>query len=862
MALYGLALRNLRLRLWRTLLTLAGIVLGVAVVVAVGITNRHTLASVDAVIAEAAGEAHLSVVPAELGGTARLPAGTLARVRRDPEVELAVPLVFVRTLPDFEARDWQVELHVGGGSVSAFQLWGVDWALDPQVRGYVLAEGRLPDPQARRWEVVLPAAYARDRGLEVGETVRFVVPGGGVAPFQIVGLLADRGAARANGGQVGFAPLEQVQEAFRLGSRLDQVDVRAVPQVAASPQRLEALRKRLDRRLGGRVNVEYPASRGELFTQIYATYQRGLSFFGAMALFVGAYLIYNVFSMTVVERTREIGMLRAVGASRRQILGLVLAEAAGLGVLGVLLGLAGGVLLARGLTAATLRLQGLPAEPIRPAPADLVRGGLLGLAVTLVAALWPARQAARIPPLEALRPVTRQAESPWVRHGWKVGLLAGGAAAWILAFPPDLSPDWNFRLGSAAIVTFLLSATLILPPLLGPLARTIRRPATRLLGAPGQVGAGNLVRDRGRSSLTLAALMVGVALVVGVGTMTASFREDLAGWVDRAIGGDLYVRSPVEMDLRWAERLAAEPGVAAVSPASFFGVKVRLEGREQTLVFEALDPDRYLEVADFQFAGDQDEAAALAALREGGHVFITPTLRDRYGLRVGDPLRIRTRRGWRTYRIAGVVVEFTSQGRILIGTLDDARRDFGVRRASVFVLKAAPGVELAALRRQLKARYERRLPVQVQTGEEFRTQVLRLADQTFALLGVLVLIAVAVGSLGVVTTLTMNVLERTREIGVLRALGMTRRQVRRMIAVEAFALGLAGGGIGLGVGLFLSRTFVDAFRILLGYKIRYVLPPSILAEALVLALGVSVVAGLYPARRAAGLEIVEAIHHE
>jgi putative ABC transport system permease protein len=282
-----------------------------------------------------------------------------------------------------------------------------------------------------------------------------------------------------------------------------------------------------------------------------------------------------------------------------------------------------------------------------------------------------------------------------------------------------------------------------------------------------------------------------------------------------------------------------------------------------TLLFVAIDPETYPQVASFVFEDSEaDLSAALAELTAGDSLLISTALADRYDLAAGDTLRLETRRGGHNFRIAGVVVDFTSQGYVVNGTRADLARYFGESTADEFIVALKPGVNPTVEAKRLEERYGRSRHIVVETATDFRAKVSDLTAQAFTLFDVLGLIGVIIAGLGVVNTLMMNVLERQREIGGLRSLGMTRAQVARMVLAESGAMGVIGGLFGAIFGFFLAQVFLLALEVIGGYTVNYNLPPTALIASLVISLVVSQGAALYPAWRAATVRIVEAIQHE
>lgn len=860
--LNSLAFRNLVARKTRTILTLLGIVVGVAVILAISITNQSTLASINTIFDEASGLAHLVVAPSSYTGTSGFPESSLAHVRGTPGVAEAVPTLQARSLLARDAADWQFEFGLGGGTGgNDLVLYGIDPQVDRAARLYKIETGRFLEAGERSYSALFTQDYADEKKIVIGDDVDILLPNGGIATLRAVGFLKKDGPGLINSGSVAFVPLEALQEMFAREGELDQIDVVARPEVAASVSQLAELKTRLEDRLGSKYVVNYPAQRGQIVTQQLATYQQGLSFFSMIALFVGGFLIYNTFTMTIVERTQEIGLLRALGLTRRQVTRLILIEASLLGLVGSILGVLFGLVLARGLI--VLMSAVTMTEIINVSvPIDGLSISLgVGLGVTLASAFIPAFHAGKISPLAALR--IKGQDNPAGAPG-RLALFAGielVAVALVVINRVPLRPEATFPIGSAMVFIIFLGATLTVPTAVQKIEALLRPIILRLFGAEGRLGASNIERSRGRTSLTVAALMTGIAMVISIGAVGRSFQVDIDAWVNSAVGGDLLVRSPVPMRTDFGARLAVIPSVEAVTPARYFGV--RPADDDTGLVFQAIDPDTYFGVASFQYAAeDKPFAAQIERELSNGDVLLSTTVADRFHLKRGDTLELETRRGVHAFRVAGLVSDFTSQGYVINGTLDTMRRYFGINNVDRFTLKLAPGADIAAVKKTIEDKFERSRHIQVETTENFRNRVRELTNRAFGLLDVLANIGVIVAALGVINTMMMNVLERRREIGSLRSIGMTRRQIIRMILAEAGAMGAAGAVFGVGFGFLLARVLVDGMQQMSGYRLTFEMPAGAVLNGVLIAFLVSQLAALYPAWRASRVNIVEAIKHE
>ncbi len=858
-----LALRNMRARWMRTTLTCLGIVLGVAVILAIAITNDSALTSIRNVFDEASGKASLMVRSSSTSGG--FDQSILPRIESLEGVVRAAPSANVTSLLARDAENWQVAFSINGAAAgSTLLITGVDAQMDAQVRDYDLTAGRWIE--AESYEAVTTQKYADEKNLQVGEELVVLTSDGGQERFRIVGLIAQTGAGLVNDGVVAYAPLNVVQDVFGRGNELDAVDIVTTPEIANAPGELNALKERLAARLGKAYEVAYPASRGQLVTDMLSTYQNGLSFFSVIALFVGAFLIYNAFSMTVLERTREIGMLRAIGMTRAQTVAQVLAEALILSVIGSAMGVGAGILVARGLI---VLLGGVVSTNI--STITIPAGGLLqslgvGVLVTLFSALLPALQAARISPLMALhsegQAMARVRLTPSLM-GTTIMVIA-----WCLLYYVPMRSSVAFYTGQLAILLLMFGATWTVPVVVRAVERFMRGLAIAAFGSEGMLGASNIQRAVNRTSLTIASLMIGLAMVIGVNSLSSAFIRDITDWVENALGGDLFVRAPIPMREQFERQLAAVPGVGAITRVRYFSVKVAPamlppNVDQDTLIFAGIDPDTYREAGELEFVSGQGEPDALwARFREGGALFISTTVADRYKVKQGQALRLITARGEHDFYVAGVAVDFTGQGNIVTGHWDDMRRWFAKSGVDRFTIKLAPGYTTDEVRGAIEDRYQASRNISVETTQDFKTQIIDLSQRSFRLFDVLGLIGILVAALGVINTMMMNVVERQREIGSLRSLGLTRWQTTKMVLAEAATLGAIGGVFGLAFGYVLSQIFVDALNAMTGYNLQYVFVASVFGVGGVIALAVSQIAALYPAWKAAGVNVVEAVKHE
>jgi putative ABC transport system permease protein len=592
-------------------------------------------------------------------------------------------------------------------------------------------------------------------------------------------------------------------------------------------------------------------------------YQAGLGMFGVIAVFVGSFLIYNAFSMTVVERTREIGMMRTIGMTRGQVGKQILTEAVVLGALGSGLGVGGGVVLAQGLISAMASLLATDVPDVAIPVSGIVNGVAVGLIATLFAALIPAYQAGRVSPLEALRARSLQKEGWFVRRGWLLGALLVAVSLPVFVFV-EVSPALQFQVMNGGMMGLFAGATLMTPLTIIPWERAMRPVMRFLFGGEGRLGASNIRRARMRTTMTVTALMVGVAMLLSMRAMAASFQTDLGEWIDGYMGGDLYVYSSMPLQLELGGRLEAIEGVYAAAPTRYLNVTVKKpDGTNEALAMNVVDPEKHAQVGSFTFISTMGDAEqSMARFAEGDAIFLSSLIAGRYGLDVGDTLEIQTRRGLKEFYVAGTVVDFYDQGMVIEGNWRDMRRYFRVDDVAAFQVGVEPGVDPQEIMDTIERVFGKRRNLTTFSNQTLKEEALGISAQTTALFDALAWIAVVVAALGVVNTLLMNVMERTREIGMLRGVGMTRSQVIKMILAESGVMGVIGGVLGIGVGTVLARVFIISVNQMQGYNLDYQMPTQALLFAIIVSLVVSQLAAVWPSTRAARLRVIEAIQFE
>ena len=855
-----LTFRSLRTRFLRTFLSTFGIVLGVASILSIGVTNQTAMRSITRLFESTSGKANLIVNSADSRETS-FSALALSRVKSVNGVYTAVPSLQVTTMLLNSAPSDAISLNFFGASMAGLTLYGIDPEKDLKTREYSLVAGEFLSDDLKAQEIVLVEDYCEDNDLRLGDRIPILTPGG-VEDLRLVGMIARDGVGQVNNGAFGVIPLETAQKFFELHGKYTQIDL-ILQSDYTSADALDIMKSHLQERLGKEYSVIFPASQGKRMAQMLSSYQIGLNFMSGMALFVGAFLIYNAFTMTVVERKREFGTLRIIGMTRRQVVGQVLTEANLLGFLGAALGVGLGMLMAAGLTRLMSWVIDQELDKVILDTRLLVTSILVGVLVTVFAAVLPAVQAGKISPLEALRARGVEKEGWLIRHGGKVGLVLLIISTIILVANP-FPYDVQFRLGSVTVFALFFGATLLIPDSMNLWEQLVRPVVRRLYGNAGYLGSRNLQRSRLRATLTVAALMVGVAMVLIVKSMTSSFGSDLEAWIDSYIGGDFYVSSSLPMRQELARRLEAVPGVDSVAPIRYLETSWYLpDGTQEDISLMVIDPFSYDRVTSFVFSDkSKDPQASLQRLSEGNAVFISSVLAEKYDLAQGSQIQLQTRRGKQPFEVAGIVVDFYNQGNVIELGWNDMRRYYKESDANTFLLKVAEDADAEYVGTLIDHLYGSRYKLTIDSNQDIKKRISSMMAQSFSMFDVLAMISVIVASLGVVNTLTMNVMERIREIGMLRSIGMTRWQVVWMVLAEAAIMGIMGGILGVLLGVLLSRIFLLAMMAMSGYELDFLMPAQGIINGMVIAIAASQLAAIFPSLRAARLRVLDAIHYE
>lgn len=846
----GIALRQLRTRRLRALLTAFGIVLGVGMVFGVLLlvgTIRHTF---DDLINSAWGKTDVVVVPKNSGV---IPQRTLTRVRAVPGVRSAGPMIggiFTR-------------LDSHGRALSGVQGRMLVAGYDPSAPVY---DFRYVSGRAVRSgpEVVIEKNWAADKGIGLGDYIPVTTPTGR-ARLHVVGVFRFSSGLSFGGQGLAGMPIEEARLLTNTPVGYHQIAIQA-----SDRSQVEALRKRVAAAAPG-TDAKTPSGLADEIASQLQGLNVVLYFFSGVALFVGGFLILNSFNMTVLQRIREIGMLRTLGATRAMVARSVLVEALAIGLAGSILGLGLGALLSVGLIA-LMQSLGIPVGNLYFTAGPVVVAVIVGLLTTIAGALYPARRAARVPPIQAAQGTFETRRPARLRRGLiglallAPGVILGGSY-WMGGDTSSSALAAVAGIGGTMMmfVGMAVAAPVVIMPIVGALAAPLRR----LFPIGGRLAADATRSNPARTAATAVALTIGLSVIVVNSAMSASFLGTISDQIDQTyardftiapIGSTLQTAAGQQIAPQVAEHISGLPGADVVTPVRATFLKLPGSNNDQPGAVLGVDPIQFPKVDLTPIEGaSRDEAYRRLAL---GGVILTKDYSEIAGLHVGGAITLRGPGGTRRAPIVGVLGTTSDSGtgmRMSLGTLASI---YGVHEDSQVLVKAREGTDSAALGRQINSFLQARYPnLEASSTAEIKSRIEDQVNQQFNLFNAILVIAVVVSLLGVVNTLAMSVIERTRDIGVLRALGSSRAQVRHAMVDESLLITVAGAAAGVGFGVVIAYFWVQGLgSIVPGISFHFPLRATVIVGIASIVLGV--LAALLPARRAARLDPVQALGYE
>ena len=824
------SLRYLTRHPWLMGLSVLGVAIGVAVVVSIDLANTSAEQAFRLSAETVTGKATHQVVGA---------AGTL---KDDVYKQLRVQTGVRPSAPVVEGH---AALRRGDRT---FQVVGIDPFADAAFRPY-LGTGPGGDFDLGTFmtqdAALMSAPTAEQLGVAPGDTLIVDIQGA-AHPVLLAGVIEpeDERTRRAVANLM-VVDVSTAQSLFDMSGQLSRVDL-ILPSDAS-----EAQLARIRSTLPDGARLQRSGSRTETVEQMTRAFELNLTALSLLALVVGAFLIYNTMTFSIVQRRGLIGRLRALGVTQRQIFGLVLGEAAILGVVGTGIGLLLGIVLATGLVQLLAQTINdlyfvVQVSELTITPWILMKGTLLGVGTTLLAAIPPAREATNAPVSTVLRRSTQetniQALAPRLAGGG-VGVATLGVVLLVIT-------EQSIIASYAALLCLLVGAALLTPLAVMAMAKGFRPLLGRLFGVIGRMAARGVVTSLSRTGVAIAALMVAVAATVGVGLMIDSFRGTLEDWLTQSLQADVYVqppslvfrRSEATLDSAVVDRLRRVDGVAGAHSVR----RVTVEANVGPSELVAIEPGPQTEdIYRFKTRNDGD---VWSRFRNDAAVFISEPYAYRHDLAVGDTVRMQTDRGMQPFPIEAVYYDYGSDRGVVMMSRSSYERFYDDRGVSGLAFYADGSTTVDALIADMRTSVSGLQEVIIRSNKALRETSLRVFDRTFTITTVLRILAIVVAFIGVLSALMALVLERQREMGVLRATGMTPPQLGGYVTLQTGLMGVIAGLLSLPLGYALAYVLVFVInKRSFGWTLQLSLSPEILLQSFLLAVAAAVLAGLYPA---------------
>lgn len=739
-----------------------------------------------------------------------------------------------------------------GQLITNLTLTGLDLDTFGEIKPLSLIAGRGLQPGDRA-VALINQSLAENSGLWIGDQLTLPAADG-VTRLEIVGIVADFGAL--SGGEPLYLPLDLAQQILNLPDQINVIEAMVAPgeDVAIVGQRvLESL------------GSGYQLGGVETGSEIQAVLELGdfiFSMFGIVALVMSGFIIFITFRTVVMERRRDVGMLRALGASRRTVTGIFLFESLLQGVVGTFLGLVAGYLFINWMLAVL--------EPMWRERLGLSLGGaqfslgifilsiILGVGIAVLAGLYPAVVAGRMTPMDALRPAISVERKGSTRRRAILGIVMIAASILCLL-------SRNVGLASLGVILFIAGLMILLPLLVRPVTRLIGGLLTLAFAREGNIAQGNLIRQPERAAITASVIAISLAVVLGVTGLLTTLTYGVFSYIDKSLGADfLFIPSSFALGsgnvAAGPELIAAIRQVPGVESATTLRSSFARFGETDVMVV-GVDPQTYPQVSGLELSRG-DEQLAYQAMAQGNIVLANGMLATQGKLDLGDDIELLTPAGMRTYTLQGIGNDYmNSKIMTLYISQDLLAKDFFETGDVLLMLNLAANADPAAVRAELD-RLEAEYPgFTLYAAQEWKDRMVQDARTRMSITYLLVAVLALPSLIGLANTLGINVLERTREIGVLRAVGATRRQVQRIIMAESLLLAAIGIAFGILAGLWLGYV-MTASMALVGYDLAYFFPWSGILLAVAVGLLIAVLAALHPARQASRLQIITALQYE
>ena len=833
---------------WQSVLMILGIALGVAVVVSIDLANASAGIAFKLSTETLTGKATHQIV----GGPQGVDEAVYVALKKSGWKLPAAPVIDV----------YVSSPELGGRPL---QLMGIDPFSDAPFRSFLGPSQAVPYAQlanffTRPGALLLSSGLAQQYHLGLGDVLQ-VVAAGKSTPAFVAGLISPQDSLTQRSLEgVLLADISTAQELSGMTGWLSHIDL-ILPE--GQPERFAEL----ENQLPAGYQVSKSSARTGAVEQMTEAFRTNLAALSLLALVVGLFLIYNTMTFSVVQRRRMFGTLRCLGMTRGELFSLVMGEALLVGTVGAVIGIGLGILLGRvtvGMVSQTINdlYFTTTVQAAEISWLSLLKGGGIGLFATLITAAVPAWEAASIPPQAALirsglESTTRK------RLAWTgtAGVAVIGLALFLFWLPSA-----SLILSFIGTLLAVLGAALITAQLVATLFETLGVVSARLFGLVGRLAPRNLINSLSRTAIAVIALMMAVSVTIGVSIMIDSFRHTVQVWLDQTLQSDIYLSAPIytattpsaPMDPNVLVELRKWPGVLRVDSQR----TTLVQSRQGQVSLSAIDNPRVGQ--ERMFLALEGSPAEVWNQLQGDTVLLSEPLAIRLGYRgVGQMIELNTLAGWRPFRVIGIYYDYSSsEGTVLMGMpkYQPLWQDTAV---TAIGLRIAPGIDPEQLTRELQDGLKNGQALLIRANGTFRANVLMVFDRTFAITVALRMLATLVAFVGVLSALFLLQIEKQHEVGILRALGLTGQELRRMVFVETGLIGLSAGFLALPVGVALSLILIFVInKRSFGWTLQLSIDPLVLLQGVLVALSAALLAGIFPAWRLSRIPAAEAIRYE
>jgi len=852
MILRALVLRPILRETTRTVLTLLGIAVGVAVVVAIALSNQSALRAFRESVDAVAGRANWQIASdTDLDENLLIELQPLwpRGVRFAPVIDVSgliepsqvpIRILAVDLLSDLHFRDYRYASVVTGKNESLATYLSL----------------------FQHDSVAIPASFAREHGLHLGSPLALNVLGAQKTMI-VRGILEARGPATAFNGAIAVIDIAGAQASFGMQGRISRIDL-IIPNDDAPT--LDAIR----RVLPSNARLERPSRRNDRVEKMLRAFRVNLFALAGVALLVGMFLVYNTVLISILRRRKDVGVFKTLGASPRQIFAAFLGEGLVFGTIGSIIGVALGDALAYGIlrligrTINALYVTSAP-EQIELTPSIVAAGVAVGVVLALLSAIQPSIEAAQVRPNALIRPGLQQRVAATSRATLAIAAVISFAIGAAMTRVPPLG---GIAVGGYVAVLFVvIGFSLLSPMIITAASALLSLPMKRAFGIVGRLAAASIPASLRRTSVATAALALATGMMVAVALMVGSFRETVRIWVDQTVSSDLWLRPAHGLSNADVALFPASIG-DDLRRVPFIAAFDRVRGRNITLgdsLIQAGGADLSVaaQFGDLPMIDPKSPGVALRAAIARDGVLVSESFSMKFGKRTGGTIALPTAHGIRSFPITGVYRDYSSDRGAIVMDRALFIRSFDDDRINTVVVYLKRGVAPEAARARLEAEFGPKYHAFAVLNREIRGEVMKIFDQTFLITYALLGIAVVVAVLGIINTLSALILERTRELALLRVLGMSASEVRRMIVLESGIVGLTSTVVGLAMGYVLSWILIFVInKQSFGWTIEFHTPTALIAASLGITFLAAVCAGFAPAQLASRVDVASALKVE